>query len=324
MSLWVGYPRSYTPGRRRSPQFVTLHYTAGSEGPMSAENGAAYDKIRTDGTSTHYFTDSAGPALQEVPEGDRSHSAFFHGNEIGIHIEICGTRQTRDQWLDATSYATLVTTAALVREVCVRQGFPMRRLSVAETRAAYYNAAGSRPAGINDHAAITLAYPEDGGTHDDVGVAFPWDVFMGLVWGGTPQEDDMAGFVIYIVIGGGPYAFRDGRQVWKANGMYRIPVSDDQLRHQGWVDSGRDPDAAGSGLPAIPTNVTGLIGPGVNAEPWVTVYVVPADKPDLYGRDLRELLGGGGGGPSGPVDLTDAALDAVEARVDKQLDELAD
>src|SRR5690242_5395269 len=173
--LWVGYPRSYTAGRVRAPQFVTLHYTAGSEGPTSAESGVQYDKNRIDGTSCHAFFDSQGPGLQEVPFGDRSHSAFFHGNEIGIHFEICGTIQTRDQWLDATSMATLRTLATAVAYTCDTLGLAKRRLSVAETRAAYYNAPGFRPTGINDHAAITLAFPEDGGDHMDVGVSFPWD-----------------------------------------------------------------------------------------------------------------------------------------------------
>jgi len=180
VAIWVGYPRSYTSGRNRPPQFVTLHYTAGSEGPTSAESGANYDQHRTDGTSTHYFTDSEGPALQEVPEGDRSHAALFHGNEIGIHIEICGTVQSRDQWLDPVSYKTLEMTAALTREICLRNGYELRRLTVDETRTAYYGK-DHRPTGINDHNTITLAFPEDGGTHTDVGTEFPWDVFMAMV-----------------------------------------------------------------------------------------------------------------------------------------------
>jgi hypothetical protein len=179
-------------------QFVTLHYTAGSEGPTSAESGAQYDKNRTDGTSCHAFFDSQGPGLQEVPFGDRSHSAFYHGNEIGVHFEICGTIQTREQWLDATSMATLKTCAAAVAYTCDALGLAKRRLSVAETRAAYYNSAGSRPTGINDHATVTLAFPEDGGDHMDVGTAFPWDVFMDMVTGGAnpspgplpPWEDE--------------------------------------------------------------------------------------------------------------------------------------
>lgn len=181
--LWVGYPRSWTAGRKRRPQVVVLHYTAGSEGPTSAEGGAQYDKTRTDGTSTHYFTDSAGPALQEVPDGDRAHTARAHGNEIGIHIEICGTVQSRSQWLDPTSYATLVTTAGLVAILLQRHGFAFRRLNPAnnnaELRRAYYN--DPSITGIVDHNACTEAFPEDDGTHTDVGTNFPWDVFMDLV-----------------------------------------------------------------------------------------------------------------------------------------------
>lgn len=179
--LWVGYPRSYTPGRLRKPQYVVLHYTAGHEGPTDAENGAKYDKIRTDGTSTHYFTDSLGPAIQEVPEKDRAHAARRKGNEIGIQIEICGTRQTRAQWLDATSRATLETTAWLVANICKRNRFPVKLLTVAETRAAYFAEEGKRPFGITDHSRVTRAYPEDQGDHMDVGTEFPWDIFLEMV-----------------------------------------------------------------------------------------------------------------------------------------------
>lgn len=177
--LWVGYPKSYTKGRRRKIQVVVLHYTAGSEGPTSAEGGASYDKRRTDPTSTHYFTDSAGPALQEVPDGDRAHTARFHGNEIGVQIEICGTVQTRSQWLDPVSMATLRTTAGLVAILLQRHGLAFRRLTTAELRRAYYS--DTSLTGIVDHNACTQAFPEDNGTHTDVGAAFPWDVFMGLV-----------------------------------------------------------------------------------------------------------------------------------------------
>lgn len=187
---WVGPPASYGIGRDRAPQFVTLHYTAGSEGPTSAEDGARYDKNRTDGTSTHYFVDSDS-IVQEVAQTDRAYAAFFHGNEIGIHIELCGTAQTRAQWLDSASLATLKNAAALVADICLARRWPMRRLTVEETRAAYYAPEGQRPTGINDHAAITLAFPEDGGTHMDVGPEFPWDVFMQLVTANESEDDEM-------------------------------------------------------------------------------------------------------------------------------------
>lgn len=267
VAIWVGYPRSYTAGRARAPQFVTLHYTAGSEGPSSAEAGADYDKRRTDGTSTHYFTDSLGPALQEVPDGDRAHAALYHGNEIGIHIEICGTVQTREQWLDSVSYATLVTTAALTREICANHGFALRRLSVAETRAAYYNAPGSRPTGITDHNACTLAFPEDGGSHTDVGTAFPWDVFMALVTSGPnpspgplppfPGGDDMP--KIFRVDQGGLTGITDG-PTW-----YHLPSPDAvSAACRVWgIREGLDRD--GGGIIAI--NENDLAGMGTQV-PW--------------------------------------------------------
>lgn len=180
---WVGPPRSYTNGRARQLRYVTLHYTAGSEGPTSAENGVAYDKSRTDGTSCHYFTDSLGPALQEVRDEDTSHSALYHGNALGIHIEICGTAQTRAQWLDTTSRATLQTTAELVAYLLKKHHLPNRRLTVAETREAWYADADERHEfeGYNDHGTVTRAYPEDGGTHTDLGPNFPWDVFSAMI-----------------------------------------------------------------------------------------------------------------------------------------------
>jgi len=180
---WVGPPRSFGEGRARQLRYVTLHYTAGSEGPQSAENGAAYDKARTDGTSCHYFVDSLGPALQEVHDEDTSYSAFPKGNALGIHIELCGTAQTRAQWLDATSRATLQTAAELVAYLLKKHNLPNHRLSVAETRAAWYADAAERYKyeGYNDHGTVTRAYPEDGGTHTDLGAGFPWDVFTAMI-----------------------------------------------------------------------------------------------------------------------------------------------
>jgi N-acetylmuramoyl-L-alanine amidase len=180
IATWVGYPRSYSKGRNRPVQYVVIHYTAGSEGPTSAEAGAAYDKVRTDGTSCHTFADS-NSVVREVPDIDRAHAARHHGNEIGLQLEICGTAQTRAQWLDATSTATLRLAAMQTAEWCRDHALPVRRLTVAQTRAAYYNAAGNRPKGIVGHVDCTQAYPEDGGTHTDPGKDFPWDLFLAAV-----------------------------------------------------------------------------------------------------------------------------------------------
>lgn len=185
---YVGPPRSYTRGRARKVQGICLHHTAGREGRTAAEGGVAYDKRRTDGTSTHYFTDSELPVLCTVRPADRAHTARFHGNQIFLHVEICGTLQSRQQWLDATSRRTLEITAALVAYLLVEFDLDFRRLTVAQCRAAYYNKE-NRPTGIVDHWTVTRAFPEDGGTHTDLGPDFPWDVFMDMV--SSALEGDM-------------------------------------------------------------------------------------------------------------------------------------
>lgn len=179
---WSGPPASYTPGRPRAIRYIVLHTTEGSEGPSSAEDGNAYDKRRTDGVSTHYFTDSSGPAVQEVKDADTAHAALYHGNAIGIQIEICGRAgQSAAQWDDAASRATLATTAALVAHLCKTHNIPPVRLTVDQCRASWYAPSDARPKGIVDHYTVTRAYPEDGGTHTDVGPHFPWSDFLAMV-----------------------------------------------------------------------------------------------------------------------------------------------
>lgn len=191
MAKWVGYPRSYTPGRNRPVQYVVIHTTEGGEALNAAENGAAYDKVRTDGTSTHLFVDPDS-ALQEVPFTDRAHAARFHGNEIGVQIELCGyAGQTWAQWHDGASTAELKLAAKEVAAICRQFAIPVRHLTVAEVRAAYYNAPNSRPKGICSHYDVTRAYPEDGGTHTDPGPNYPWDEFLALIRAELSEEDDM-------------------------------------------------------------------------------------------------------------------------------------
>jgi len=181
MATWVGYPASYSKGRNRAIQYVVIHSTEGSEGPTSAEDGAAYDKRRTDGTSTHLFVDS-NSAVREVPDADRAHHARFHGNEIGVGIELCGRAgQTPIQWHDASSLPMLKLAAKEVAAICQAHALPVRRLSVAQVRAAYYAPASERPKGICGHVDVTAAYPEDDGSHWDPGPNFPWVEFLAMV-----------------------------------------------------------------------------------------------------------------------------------------------
>jgi N-acetyl-anhydromuramyl-L-alanine amidase AmpD len=174
-------PRSYTTGRPGGPpRLIVIHYTAGSEGPTAAEDGVAYDARRTDGTSAHFYTDRDS-IIQCVDTANRSHTALYNGNLYGIHIEMCGTVQTAAQWMDAASRETIRNTAKVCLWAMKTHGIPLVRLVGRQVRTGR---------GICGHIDCTTGFPEDGGTHTDPGVAFPWGVLFDDIK--QLQEDPMA------------------------------------------------------------------------------------------------------------------------------------
>lgn len=173
-------PKAWGSGRDgKSVQYCVIHYTAGAERNDSAEAGALYDARRTDGTSTHFFCDPDS-TVQCVLTRDRANACFHKGNRLGVQFELCGTQQTREQWLDPASLGVLDQAAKWVATVCLAYGLPIRKLTPSEVRDSWYSWPNG-PKGICGHADVTLAYPEDGGSHMDPGQAFVWDVFLPMV-----------------------------------------------------------------------------------------------------------------------------------------------
>lgn len=176
-------PRSYSTGRPGgAPRFIVIHYTAGSESPSSAEDGASYDQRRTDGTSTHFFTDR-NSIIQCVDTANRAHTALYHGNLWGIHIEQCGTKQTRAQWLDEGSRPMIRNAARVCAWAMRTHGIPLNRLITRQIRTGE---------GICGHYDVTFGFPEDGGTHEDPGTEYPWDILFQDIrdeLAGIPEDD---------------------------------------------------------------------------------------------------------------------------------------
>lgn len=191
---WIE-PRSWGQGRDgKGAWYIVIHYTAGSERSTSAEDGALYNQRRTDGTSAHYFVDSDS-VVQGVKTSDRANCARHRGNRLGIQYELCGTAQTRAQWLDAASMATLKNAARQAARDCRKYDIPVRRLTVAETRRAWTEFPRG-PKGFVGHVDCTYAYPEDGGDHTDPGKDFPWDIFLPMVQAELDGDDVSAADVI--------------------------------------------------------------------------------------------------------------------------------
>lgn len=168
--LWMP-PRSWDNSNRTSVQLVVIHTTEGSAQAQSAEDGAAYDQRRTDGTSTHYFHDS-NSTVQCVRTADQAHAARAQGNRRGIQHELC-TRAGSANWADAYHQAMLRRAAKQAARDAKKWGIPVRHLTVAEVSAGIKGFCG--------HWDITRAFPQDGGTHTDPGGNFPWTQFLDLV-----------------------------------------------------------------------------------------------------------------------------------------------
>jgi N-acetyl-anhydromuramyl-L-alanine amidase AmpD len=178
---WVP-PKSWTDANRTAVQLVVIHTTEGSAHAQSAEDGAAYNQRRTDGTSAHYFHDSDS-TVHCVRTADQAHTARRQGNRRGIHHELCG----RAGWSEATwqgdyQQAMLRRAAKQCARDARKWNIPVRHLTVAQV------AAGEK--GFCGHWDITRAFPQDAGTHTDPGQAFPWSQFLGLVRAEL-EEDDM-------------------------------------------------------------------------------------------------------------------------------------
>jgi hypothetical protein len=178
--VWCGEPRSFTGGRDTPVRLSVVHTTEGHAGATAAEDGCTIDKNRTDGTSCHVFHDNDS-SRQEVLRRDTAHSAFYHGNTLGVHHEQCGTASwTSAQWSGGYQRAMIRRMARAVADDCVTYGLEPRRLSVAEVRRAFYGPA-PYPKGICGHIDITNAFPEDPGSHTDPGPNFPWADFISMV-----------------------------------------------------------------------------------------------------------------------------------------------
>jgi N-acetyl-anhydromuramyl-L-alanine amidase AmpD len=175
---WVA-PKSWTNANRAAVQCVVIHMTEGSARAESAEDGAAYDQRRTDGTSTHYFIDSDS-IVQCVRTSDQAHAARTQGNRRGIQYELCGRGGAID-WDGAYASAMLRRAARQVARDCVKWDIPARKITSGQL------AAGVK--GICGHVDVTRAFPQDGGTHTDPGAEFPWVRFIDMVQGELEGDD---------------------------------------------------------------------------------------------------------------------------------------
>jgi N-acetyl-anhydromuramyl-L-alanine amidase AmpD len=159
----------------RTPQSIVLHCTEGCEGLKADDDCAAmFARAPAPGdrlVSAHLVID-ADSATRCVADEFVAWHCGHQGNAIGIGIELCGKAdQSRAQWFDAVSYATLCIAARVCAELCRQYGIPP---VVVNDRGLL---AGEH--GITTHAFVSQAWKQS--THYDPGPGFPLGAFVTAV-----------------------------------------------------------------------------------------------------------------------------------------------
>lgn len=174
-------------GPRSETSLIVIHAAETPETATAAESVAGYFASGSTVGSTHYTTDEDS-TVQSVPLGNVCYGAGEGPtNGISVQIEQGGyTAQSRDEWLDPYSRATIVNTAALVKALrVVYPNIRPIRLTPAQLQAGERN-------GIVGHVDVHQAWPMGDG-RTDPGEGFPWDVFLSMVTG-DPSGTDLAAF----------------------------------------------------------------------------------------------------------------------------------
>jgi hypothetical protein len=169
-------PGHYRRGRIARVDTIGVHCTATAESAAGtgAEAVARHFANPASRDASATVTVDNNSTVRSVHDYDTPYAAKG-ANARGVHLELVGlAQQSRAQWLDPVSKATLRRGAAVCADWIRRSNglIAPRWLSVAEIHA-------GKGGGLATHADIERALPSSG--HWDPGPHFPRDVFLQLV-----------------------------------------------------------------------------------------------------------------------------------------------
>jgi N-acetyl-anhydromuramyl-L-alanine amidase AmpD len=175
----IAHASNYSAHTRPSTQALVIHCTDGCEGSGHKDRDVAamfQDPNLVDHRSAHYVVD-ADSCTRCVPDAQIAWHARHHGNAATIGIELCGrASQTREQWLDQASLATLQIAARLCADLCAKYRLPPAAVTAVGL------VSGAR--GITTHAYVSEAWKQS--THYDPGPGFPFVAFVAAVGRAMP------------------------------------------------------------------------------------------------------------------------------------------
>lgn len=145
---------------------IAIHNTSNNASDTAEAN---YAKRRTDGVSSHLYTDKDSITQSLDLQDNAGHAGSAEGNNHSISIEITGTNGwSRQQWLANVPWEKLGAAIAwILKNDPDYAGFQVRRASVSEMKA------NPKVKALYGHDDMRRAW---GGTdHTDPGPNFPWD-----------------------------------------------------------------------------------------------------------------------------------------------------
>lgn len=172
--------RFYGARRTGSVRLVVVHTPEWAESASGAEAVARYFATMSDGrkASTHIVVDSDS-VVQCVKDSFVAYGAPG-ANHDGIHVELTGVAgQTRVQWRDKFSLATLALGADAVAQYCLKYDIPAVHLSDEQLLQGHL--------GIVGHDQVSRVYKQS--DHADPGPDFPWVRFLMYVKGAYADRE---------------------------------------------------------------------------------------------------------------------------------------
>lgn len=175
--------KHFREGRIAPKRLIVVHCTAGVESTKGAgAEGVMEMFARGERVASAHTCSDQNSITRSVHDNDTAYAAK-NANACGLHHELVGLAdQSRAQWLDPISRATIKLGARVCRDWSGLYRIEQRRLTVAEVRRILEDPSKGTMTGFTDHATVDKAMPSSG--HWDPGPYFPWDIFMAEVKGG--------------------------------------------------------------------------------------------------------------------------------------------
>jgi N-acetyl-anhydromuramyl-L-alanine amidase AmpD len=171
----------------RAVSLIVLHSMENQEKPNGAENVALWFGGRAASpapkASAHFCVDS--DSIVQCVEVDAVAWHAPGANRNGIGVEIAGrASQTREQWRDPFSLATIENTARLTAWLCRRYALPVGYVASEDLVRPFAR-------GITTHDAVSRAFKKS--THTDPGINFPLGIFLTRVAALVGEENPLSG-----------------------------------------------------------------------------------------------------------------------------------